>query len=258
MLRRLRILALLMILVAVAVGTWLDRIQSTDWDGPLLVALYPVNIDGSTAAAGEISNPKTANTELLTAFFADEATQHGVRQERPLRFVLAPAIPEAPPLLPAGAGVLGTMAWSLKLRWWNLWVDDPPGPTPTIRLFLLFHDPKSSPRVPHSAGLQKGLLGIAHLFAAPHMAGSNRVVIAHELLHTFGFDAFGFGHFFNRIHCCLRLFGPLGFNAFNVDICHCERAFKVSLNIAGNDLHSHQFSIELGCQIDRTFHCFLR
>ncbi len=186
MLRRLRILALLMILVAVAVGTWLDRIQSTDWDGPLLVALYPVNIDGSTAAAGEISNPKTANTELLTAFFADEATQHGVRQERPLRFVLAPAIPEAPPLLPAGAGVLGTMAWSLKLRWWNLWVDDPPGPTPTIRLFLLFHDPKSSPRVPHSAGLQKGLLGIAHLFAAPHMAGSNRVVIAHELLHTLG------------------------------------------------------------------------
>ena len=78
------------------------------------------------------------------------------------------------------------MLWSLKLRWWNLGVDDPPGPTPTIRLFLLFHDPALSPRVPHSAGLQKGLLGIAHLFAAAHMAGSNQVVIAHELLHTLG------------------------------------------------------------------------
>jgi hypothetical protein len=30
------------------------------------------------------------------------------------------------------------------------------------------------------------LLGIAHLFAAAHMAGSNQVVIAHELLHTLG------------------------------------------------------------------------
>lgn len=186
MLRRLRVVVLLMVLVAVATGTWLDRIQSTDWDGPLLVALYPVNADGSSAAAAEIRTPRTADTEALTAFFAAEATENGLQLERPLRFVLAPAVPELPPQLPQGSGAIGAMLWSLKLRWWNLGIDDPPGPTPTIRLFLLYHDPALSPRVPHSAGLQKGLLGIAHLFAAGHMAGSNQVVIAHELLHTLG------------------------------------------------------------------------
>lgn len=186
MLRRLRVLVLLMVLVAVATGTWLDRIQSTDWDGPLLVALYPVNADGSAAAASEIRSSRTANTELLTAFFADEAAEYGLPLERPLRFVVAPAVSELPPQLPADSGAIGAMLWSLKLRWWNLGVDNPPGPTPTIRLFLLYHDPALSPRVPHSAGLQKGLLGLAHLFAAGHMAGSNQVVIAHELLHTLG------------------------------------------------------------------------
>lgn len=194
MLRRLRVLALLAILIAVATGTWLDRIQSTDWDGPLLVALYPVNADGSAAAAGEVRNARTANAELLTTFFAEEAAEYGVRVDRPLRFVLAPAVTELPPQLPGGAGAIEAMLWSLKLRWWNLSIDNPPGPTPTIRLFLLYHDPALSPRVPHSAGLQKGLLGIAHLFAADHMAGSNQVVIAHELLHTLGAtDKYDFG-----------------------------------------------------------------
>jgi hypothetical protein len=186
MLRRNRIAALLLVLLVVAVGTWLDRIQSTDWDGPLLVALYPVNADGSAAATDWIRASRAADTEALTVFFAEEAAANGLGLDRPLRFVVAPALVERPPELAAGAGVLGAIATSLKLRWWNLGVDDPPGPTPTIRLFLLYHDPARSPRVPHSAGLQKGMLGVVHLFAAGNMAGSNQVVIAHELLHTLG------------------------------------------------------------------------
>ncbi len=186
MFRRLRIVFLLAVLVFVALGTWLDRVQSTDWDGPLLVALYPVNADGSEAAAGELRTPATASTASLENFFNREAKEYRVAVERPLRFVLAPALTEAPPALPPDAGTFGVMLWSLKLRSWNFGVDDPPGPTPTIRLFLLYHDPALSPSVPHSAGLQKGMLGIAHLFAANHMAGSNQVVIAHELLHTLG------------------------------------------------------------------------
>ena len=186
MLRRLRLLVLLAILVFVALGTWLDRLQSTDWDGPLVVALYPVNADSSQAAREELLSPKTADTAVLAEFFSREAKEHGLQLAQPLRFVLAPALDTTPPTLAAGAGMVGVMLWSLRLRWWNLWLDDPPGPTPSIRLFLLFHDPALSPRVPHSAGLQKGLLGIAHLFAVAHMSGSNQVVIAHELLHTLG------------------------------------------------------------------------
>jgi hypothetical protein len=40
--------------------------------------------------------------------------------------------------------------------------------------------------LPHSFGAQKGMYAIVHAFAAPHMAGSNTVVMAHELLHTLG------------------------------------------------------------------------
>ena len=186
MLRRLRLLLLLAILAFVALGTWLDRLQSTDWDGPLLVALYPVNADGSAAATHEIETSLPAKTSALTDFFDREAHKHGLDLDRPLRFVVAPPLTAAPPLLKPGAGRFGALLWSLKLRFWNLGIDDPPGPRPTIRLFLLYHDPTIRPRVPHSAGLQKGLLGIVHLFATSHMAGSNAVVIAHELLHTLG------------------------------------------------------------------------
>jgi hypothetical protein len=40
--------------------------------------------------------------------------------------------------------------------------------------------------VPHSLGLQKGLLGVVYAFADRDMTGSNNIVIAHEFLHTVG------------------------------------------------------------------------
>ena len=51
---------------------------------------------------------------------------------------------------------------------------------------MLFHDPQLMPVLPHSTGLEKGLVGIAHVFAAKGMARANLVVVAHELLHTLG------------------------------------------------------------------------
>ena len=57
---------------------------------------------------------------------------------------------------------------------------------PRIRLFVLYHDPATLDRVPDSHGLQKGLMGVVHAFALTAMAGSNNIVIAHELMHTLG------------------------------------------------------------------------
>ena len=53
-------------------------------------------------------------------------------------------------------------------------------------MFVLYHDPALSPSVPHSLGLEKGLLGVVYAFAVPVMDGGNDMVIAHELLHTLG------------------------------------------------------------------------
>jgi hypothetical protein len=184
MFRKFRIVVLLLILVFVLLNTWLDSVYSRDWNGPLQVALYPVNIDGSVASARFIEQLSVADLETLSDFFARQATAYKLPVQTPLRFTLAPMLNTAPPLPPEHGSRLDIMMWSLKLRWFRWRTADPPGPTPTIRLFWLFHDPQQNNVLPHSTGLEKGLMGIAHAFADPRMAGANLVVVAHELLHT--------------------------------------------------------------------------
>jgi hypothetical protein len=55
-----------------------------------------------------------------------------------------------------------------------------------VRVYMLLHDPEHTWSVPHSLGLQKGLLGIVHAYADPAYDATNSVVLAHELLHTLG------------------------------------------------------------------------
>ena len=79
------------------------------------------------------------------------------------------------------------MAGSLRLRLYARRNSHPPGrAAPQIRVFVLFHDPGFTKSVPHSVGLQKGLVGVVHAFAADDMTPTNNVVIAHEILHTLG------------------------------------------------------------------------
>jgi hypothetical protein len=59
-------------------------------------------------------------------------------------------------------------------------------PPPQVRIFVLYHDPTFSQAVPHSVGMQKGLVGVVHAFADAKMTRTNNVVIAHEILHTLG------------------------------------------------------------------------
>lgn len=186
MFRKFRIAVLLVILVFVALNTWLDRVYSRDWNSPLQVALYPVNIDGSSAADAFIKQWQPSDLENLTTFFSEQAKDYGLSLDQPLRFTLAPALQQAPPLPPEHGGMLSIMSWSLKLRWFAWRTPNPTGPTPTIRMFVLFHDPANAIVLPDSTGLEKGLVGIAHVFASNSMARANQVIIAHELLHTLG------------------------------------------------------------------------
>ncbi|MGC3979843.1 MAG: hypothetical protein QM808_01110 [Steroidobacteraceae bacterium] len=184
MFRKLRIAILLIILVFVALNTVLDRFYSRSWQGPLQVALFPVNADGSKAATEFIRQLQPEDLQPLEAFFNNQAKLYYLPVDRPLRFTLAPVLSEPPPLPPEQGGVLVTMMWSLHLRWFTWRTPNPPGPTPTIRMFMLFHDPARANVLQDSTGLEKGLVGIAHLFASNSMARANLVIVAHELLHT--------------------------------------------------------------------------
>lgn len=179
-----RIAVLLTVLFAVAVSTWVDRRRTTDWDSTLWIGIFPIAADAQATTRDYVDGLTEAQFADLEPFFAREARSHGVALERPVKVVLQPRVADAPPRLAPVAGVLATMAWSLRMRWyaWRHQGDS----LADIRMFVLYHDPERSPAVPHSLGLQKGLLGVVYAFADESMDGENAIVIAHEALHTLG------------------------------------------------------------------------
>jgi hypothetical protein len=187
MFKRLRILVLLLILLFVALNAYFDRVYSTDWDIPLRVTVFPINGDGSAVSERYIGELAGTNFVALESFFEEQANHYEVALERPVRFSRGARIRELPPMLQPGTGVLGSVWWSLRTRYWAWRVPEHgDGPKPDVQLFVLYYDPATSPSLPHSIGLQKGLFGIVNAFADREMEGSNDTVIAHELLHTLG------------------------------------------------------------------------
>lgn len=184
--RKLRILILLLILLFVALNTYFDRVYSTDWNIPLRVTVYPINGDNSATVDQFIARLPSDRFQTIENFFASEAKHYGLKLEQPIRFRPAPPLKEVPPALNRDANVLGVMAWSLRMRYWAWKTPDLPGAAPDIKLFVVYHDPKLSPTVAHSVGMQKGLYGVVNVFAEQSMVGSNDVITAHELLHTLG------------------------------------------------------------------------
>jgi hypothetical protein len=185
--KTLRVLLLLCLLGGVASTAWLERSRSTSWRQTLWVGVFPINGDHSAVAAQYIDALRESEFRDVPEFFAAQARAHGVAVDEPLRVLLYPETTVAPPVLAPEVGVVTRIAWSLRLRWyaWRRMAALQRTP-PHIRLFVLYHDPQRTPRVRHSLGLQKGLIGVVHAFATPQMRGANNIVLAHELLHTLG------------------------------------------------------------------------
>ena len=72
------------------------------------------------------------------------------------------------------------------MRFWAKSIESDYGPSSDVQIFVLYHDPEENPKLAHSLGLQKGLVGVVHAYAGWRETGSNNMVIAHELLHTVG------------------------------------------------------------------------
>ncbi len=185
--KNLRITALLLVLVGVATATWLERVGATSWDKTLWVGIFPLNGDGSDVTARYIDSLTVEDFAGIESFFGQEAGRYGVKVDRPVRVDLYPSPRELPPRLEPGSNVLRVMTWSLKMRLYARRTADVPGRAHShIRVFVLYHDPKMTEVVPHSLGMQKGLIGVVHAFADRRMNGSNSIVIAHETMHTVG------------------------------------------------------------------------
>lgn len=185
--RAVRIGLLLLILGAVALDTYRTRVRTTSWENTLRATIYPIVADGQPVTREYVDKLRREDFAAIEAFLDSEASRYGVTLADPLSVRLAPPLAELPPLPPADRNVPGVIAWSLRLRWWASRREaGQPRPHSQIRLFVLYYDPASQPRVQHSLGMQKGLIGIVHAFASRPMTPTNNVVIAHELLHTLG------------------------------------------------------------------------
>ena len=182
-----RQMILLTVLVMVAGGSYLTSSRSTSWEEPLWVAVYPIAADDRATIHDYIDNLTNKNFTAIERFMESETGRYSVNIDRPVRIDVGDPIEELPPMPPVTGNPLRIAWWSLQLRWWAHRVtQNQPGPTPDIRLFLIYHDPAIRQSVPHSLGLQKGMLGVAHVFANRRNQGQNNFVIAHEMLHTLG------------------------------------------------------------------------
>ena len=184
--RKVRILLLTLILIGVALDSWLTAMRATDWEDSLWVVVYPINADGGPETARYLTTLNDATFAPIQDFFSDQAKHYGVGLRRPVEMRLGPVLKQHPPLPPVHGNVLEVMWWSLRLRYWSAVNDDYDGPRPDIRVFVLFNKPEKGKRLPHSTGLKKGMVSVVHAFASSDMAGSNNVVITHEMLHTLG------------------------------------------------------------------------
>jgi hypothetical protein len=187
MFRKLRILVLLYILAFAAIGNYLATARSTDWNDPLWVDVYPINADGSERTQAYIDGLTDRDFAAIEGYFSRQAKRFGVAIDTPFRIALAPQVTEPVPALPAAAGIVGTIVWSLEMRWFGIRARRANGrPTPDIQLFALYHDAAATDVLDRSTALQRGLIAVAKVFASREANGSNQVVMAHELLHTLG------------------------------------------------------------------------
>jgi hypothetical protein len=185
--RNLRIAILLFILAVAAYSNWYDRLSTTDWDETLWVGVFPINADDGTVAGAYIDSLTADNFADIERFINGEAHRYGIGIDRPVRVELYAPVAEKPPQHDPDGNLFATMWWSLKVRLYARRNSHPEGRAPpTIRIFVQYHDPSFSKSVPHSVGLQKGLVGVVHAFAERAMTPTNNVVIAHEILHTLG------------------------------------------------------------------------
>jgi hypothetical protein len=185
--RALRITVLLLVLLVVAGQTWLDRFSTTRWQRTVFVGAFPVIADASPVTAHYLAQLDQGKIDDVGGFLKSEARRYGVGIEEPIELNLYPTLTSPPPALDSGASVFTRILWSLKLRYYRFRVLAAiSGPRPKIALFLLYHDPALTQSLPHSAGLQRGLSAVVHLFASHSQEAQNRIVITHELLHTFG------------------------------------------------------------------------
>ncbi len=183
MFKKIRIFILLVIFAIVLQQTYLDK-ADLDWKDNFYAVVYPVNADGSAEVGTYIKTLTREDFEPMAEYFAEEGARYHLGMRRPVEIQLGDIVPAVPPAPPTDGSKLNVILWSLKFRWFA-WNNSPKvNVKPDIRLYLLYHNPKTTKALSHSTALNKGRIGRVNLYGDPAYAKQNLVILAHELLHT--------------------------------------------------------------------------
>jgi hypothetical protein len=181
--QKIRVIILLLILATVVQQMWLEK-SSLDWKDNFYVAVYPVNVDKSIKVGDYLRSLKREDFEPIPEYFAKEAEPYHLGLRRPIEVELGAQVADVPPVPPTEANILSNILWSLKFRYFA-WHHSPKvNVKPAIRMYLLFYDPVTNPRLSHSTALNKGRVGRVNLFGDSAYSKQNLVILAHEILHT--------------------------------------------------------------------------
>jgi hypothetical protein len=185
--RNIRILFLLFLLAITLLYTQEQKLSTTSWYKPVTVTIFPINGDGQIETSSYIKSLEANAFQDIDEFFARNSRDYELIASQPIQTVLGDEIRDVPPQPPRGAGVLSAILYSLKLRYWAYQhTPDDISNKNRIRLYVLYHQSGQQKVLPHSLGLQKGLIGVVHAYADDSLSGQNTVVMAHEIFHTVG------------------------------------------------------------------------
>lgn len=185
--RNIRVLFLLVLLAIVLIYTQEQKLSTTSWYKPIPVVIFPINGDGQPETNEFIQSLNTTAFQDIDEFFSRSSQTYDLTAREPIQTTLGEEINAHPPQPPKGGSMLSAIIYSLKLRYWAYQhTPDSISNQNRIRLYVLYHQSEQHKALPHSLGLQKGLIGVVHAFADNKLQGQNAVVMAHEIMHTVG------------------------------------------------------------------------
>jgi len=184
--KTLRVIVLLIILLIVYQQTALQKRLTQSWNVTLEVTIYPINADGSNSSEEYLNNLEEKSFDNMSKFLSQQSQVYDLWTDEPVNFSLDKSVFDLPPEKPDGSSILENISWSLKFRNWSRKHKKNGEKLTQVRIYLLLHDPKTNPQLPHSAGLQKGLIGVVYAYADKQYANPNNIITVHELLHTLG------------------------------------------------------------------------
>ena len=187
MFKIIRILVLLIILMSVWTTLSLQKNVGDDWNTSLDIRIIPVIADSSPKTArfvGQLDQKHFAN---IRRYLISQGKRYQQDLQSVVSIKIANAITKPPPVTPnTNQSTLDIILWSLKLRWWAWRNQADDYHAKQIRMYVLYQSPEGEQPLPHSTGLQNGLIGLIQARADARNRSLHATIITHELLHVFG------------------------------------------------------------------------